>query len=110
MVISSKGLSGVSPFTRHAEQLLCLDLQGPESSHAQVHPAPAQGAPGGARHRPRTQPLPSAPEHQGLNRARGDPWEDPPGEGLRKGEASVVLGSGPDTREAQCLPFCGGRG
>ena len=30
MVISSKGLSGVSRFTRHAEQLLCLDLQGPD--------------------------------------------------------------------------------
>ena len=71
MVISSKGLSGVSRFTRRAEQLLCLDLQGPESSRAQVHPASAQGAPGGGRHRPRTQPLPSAPEHQGLNRTRG---------------------------------------
>lgn len=46
MVISSKGLSGVSRFTRRAERLVCLDVQGPESSHAQVYPAPAQGAPG----------------------------------------------------------------
>ena len=45
-----------------------------------------------------------------VSTGRGDPWEDPPGKGLRKGEASVVLGWGPDTREAQRLPFCGGRG
>lgn len=100
MVISSKGLSGVSRFTRRAERLVCLDLQGPESSHAQVYPAPAQGAPGrGAGTDPGPSPFPLLQSIR-VSTGRGDPWEDPPSEELRKGDASVVLGWEPDTREA----------
>lgn len=100
MVISSKGLSGVSRFIRRAERLVCLDLQGPESSHAQVYPAPAQGAPGlGAGTDPGPSPFPLLQSIR-VSTGRGDPREDPPSEELRKGDTSVVLGWEPDTWEA----------